>query len=78
MVVNGNEHVVEYNELFNIGFEEGDGGAIYSVSTTDEHPTKIIHTEYSVGDILFTPENNYLYLPLNYQQKIVIYEFSIK
>ncbi|CAZ94408.1 right-handed parallel beta-helix repeat-containing protein [Zobellia galactanivorans] len=30
MVVNGNDHLVEYNELFNIGYEEGDGGAIYS------------------------------------------------
>jgi len=52
------------------------GGAVYSVSTLDQHPTRIITTEYSVGDILFTPENGYLYLPLNYQKKIVIYQFS--
>ncbi len=30
MVVGDNEHVVEYNEFFNIGIEEGDGGCIYS------------------------------------------------
>ncbi|WP_303316705.1 right-handed parallel beta-helix repeat-containing protein [Flavivirga abyssicola] len=30
MVVKGNDHIIEYNELFNIGFDEGDGGAIYS------------------------------------------------
>ncbi len=30
VTVSGNDHVVEYNELFNIGYEEGDGGAIYA------------------------------------------------
>ncbi|MEM6673863.1 MAG: right-handed parallel beta-helix repeat-containing protein [Planctomycetota bacterium] len=30
ITVRGNDHLVELNELFNIGFEEGDGGAIYS------------------------------------------------
>ncbi|MEM9346644.1 MAG: right-handed parallel beta-helix repeat-containing protein [Planctomycetota bacterium] len=32
MVVGGNDHLVERNELFNIGYAEGDGGAIYSGS----------------------------------------------
>ncbi|MHC4692038.1 MAG: right-handed parallel beta-helix repeat-containing protein [Planctomycetota bacterium] len=30
MTVGDNDHLVEYNEFFNIGIEEGDGGAIYS------------------------------------------------
>lgn len=30
VTVNGNDHVLEYNELFDIGYREGDGGAIYS------------------------------------------------
>lgn len=30
MTVNGNDHLVELNEFFNIGFDEGDGGAVYS------------------------------------------------
>lgn len=30
MVVNGNDHTIELNELFNIGYEEGDGAAMYS------------------------------------------------
>lgn len=30
MVVRGNDHLIELNELFNIGFDEGDGGAIYA------------------------------------------------
>ena len=30
VTVRGNDHLVERNELFNIGYEEGDGGAIYS------------------------------------------------
>lgn len=74
----GNMDGLQRYDATNYIVSDWNGGAIYSVSTTDEHPTKIINTEYSVGDILFTPENNYLYLPLNYQQKIVIYQFSIK
>jgi hypothetical protein len=30
VTVSGNDHRIELNELFNIGFEEGDGGAIYA------------------------------------------------
>ncbi|NMH89867.1 right-handed parallel beta-helix repeat-containing protein [Flavivirga algicola] len=30
MIVKGNDHLIELNELFNIGYDEGDGGAIYS------------------------------------------------
>ena len=30
MIVNGNDQTVELNEVFNVGYEEGDGGAIYS------------------------------------------------
>ena len=30
MTINGNNHIVELNEFFNVGFEEGDGGAMYS------------------------------------------------
>lgn len=30
VVVNGNDHVVELNEFFNVGYDEGDGGAVYS------------------------------------------------
>ena len=30
MTVGDNDHLIEYNELFNIGIEEGDGGTIYS------------------------------------------------
>ncbi len=30
MIVRGNDHLIEFNELFNIGYDEGDGGAIYS------------------------------------------------
>jgi hypothetical protein len=30
MILGGNDHLVEGNEMFNIGFEEGDGGTIYT------------------------------------------------
>lgn len=30
MIVYGNDQTVELNEVFNVGYEEGDGGAIYS------------------------------------------------
>ncbi|MEM9238009.1 MAG: right-handed parallel beta-helix repeat-containing protein, partial [Verrucomicrobiota bacterium] len=30
VTVSGNDHLLELNELFNIGYEEGDGAAIYS------------------------------------------------
>lgn len=30
MTINGNDHLVELNEFFNVGFDEGDGGAMYS------------------------------------------------
>lgn len=30
VVVNGNDHVLERNEFFNVGYDEGDGGAVYS------------------------------------------------
>lgn len=30
VTVSGNDHLLELNELFNIGYDEGDGGAIYS------------------------------------------------
>jgi hypothetical protein len=30
MTLGGNDHKIELNEMFNIGIEEGDGGAIYS------------------------------------------------
>ncbi|RMH13836.1 MAG: right-handed parallel beta-helix repeat-containing protein [Planctomycetota bacterium] len=30
VTVSGNDHLIEFNELFNIGYDEGDGGAIYS------------------------------------------------
>ena len=28
--ISGNDHMIELNEMFNIGFEEGDGGAMYA------------------------------------------------
>ena len=30
VTVHGNDHLIELNELFNIGYDEGDGGAIYA------------------------------------------------
>lgn len=30
VVIHGNDHLLERNELFNVGFDEGDGGAMYS------------------------------------------------
>ncbi len=30
MVIRGNDHLIELNEFFNIGYEEGDGGAMYA------------------------------------------------
>ncbi|WP_208021483.1 right-handed parallel beta-helix repeat-containing protein [Flavicella sediminum] len=30
MIVNGNNQLLELNEFFNIGYDEGDGGAVYS------------------------------------------------
>jgi hypothetical protein len=30
MALSGNDHLIERNEMFNIGYEEGDGGTIYS------------------------------------------------
>ncbi|GEM_PF-39329 len=69
---------VQKYDAENFIVSDWNGGVVYSVSTADQHPTKIITSEYSVGDLLFMPENNRLYLPLNYQKKIMIYEFLIK
>ncbi|WP_303318328.1 family 16 glycoside hydrolase [Flavivirga abyssicola] len=30
MMIRGNEHIIERNEFFNIGYDEGDGGAMYA------------------------------------------------
>lgn len=30
MTINGNDHLIELNEFFNVGYDEGDGGAIYA------------------------------------------------
>lgn len=30
MTINGNDHLIELNEFFNVGFDEGDGGAMYA------------------------------------------------
>lgn len=30
MTIGGNDHLIEQNEMFNIGFDEGDGGAMYA------------------------------------------------
>jgi len=30
MMIRGNDHIIEENEFFNIGYEEGDGGAMYA------------------------------------------------
>ena len=30
MMINGNNHLIELNELFNVGYDEGDGGAMYA------------------------------------------------
>ena len=30
MMINGNDHIIELNEFFNIGYDEGDGGAMYA------------------------------------------------
>lgn len=30
VTINGNDHLLELNELFNIGYDEGDGGAMYA------------------------------------------------
>lgn len=30
MLISGNDHIIEKNELFNIGYDEGDGGAMYA------------------------------------------------
>ena len=30
MTISGNDHLLELNELFNIGYDEGDGGAMYA------------------------------------------------
>jgi Right handed beta helix region len=30
MIVNGNDQLIERNEFFNVGYDEGDGGAVYS------------------------------------------------
>lgn len=30
VTISGNDHLLEFNELFNIGYDEGDGGAMYA------------------------------------------------
>lgn len=49
-------------------------GAVYSVSK-DGHPTKIVSTEMSVGDICYMPKTGYLYLPMNFQSKVLVYKY---
>lgn len=43
IVFRGNDHRIERNELFNIGFEEGDGGAIYSGAEFWGYGTRLKH-----------------------------------
>lgn len=39
----GHEHVIERNELFNVGVEEGDGGAIYTGNAIWSYGNKVRH-----------------------------------
>ena len=34
VTVRGNDHLIELNELFNVGYDEGDGGAIYATNSS--------------------------------------------
>lgn len=43
IVFRGNDHLIERNELFNIGFEEGDGAAIYSGAQFWGYGTRLQH-----------------------------------
>ncbi|MBX2853325.1 MAG: right-handed parallel beta-helix repeat-containing protein [Phycisphaeraceae bacterium] len=43
IVFRGNDHLIERNELFNIGFEEGDGAAIYSGAEFWGYGTRLQH-----------------------------------
>ena len=43
LVFRGNDHLIELNEFFNIGFEEGDGATIYSGAEFWGYGTKIKH-----------------------------------
>ncbi|MEM6259873.1 MAG: right-handed parallel beta-helix repeat-containing protein [Planctomycetota bacterium] len=43
IVFRGNDHRIERNELFNIGFEEGDGAAIYSGAEFWGYGTRLKH-----------------------------------
>jgi sugar lactone lactonase YvrE len=52
-------------------------GAILAVSK-EGHPTKVLSTEMSVGDICFIEESGLLFLPMNYQNRMHIYQFKAK
>lgn len=43
LVFRGNDHLIEKNEFFNIGFEEGDGATIYSGAQFWGYGTRIQH-----------------------------------
>lgn len=43
IVFRGNDHLIERNELFNIGFEEGDGAAIYTGAEFWGYGTRLKH-----------------------------------
>ncbi|MGC6427270.1 MAG: right-handed parallel beta-helix repeat-containing protein [Akkermansiaceae bacterium] len=43
LVFKGNDHLIEQNEFFNIGFEEGDGATIYTGAQFWGYGTKIKH-----------------------------------
>ncbi len=46
MTISGNDHIIELNEMFNIGFEEGDGGAMYSGGDLTGYGTVYRHNFY--------------------------------
>ncbi|MHC4402795.1 MAG: right-handed parallel beta-helix repeat-containing protein [Planctomycetota bacterium] len=54
IVVSGNDHVLEKNEIFNVGFEEGDGGTIYAATGMWTHGNVYRHN--FLHHIMCTPE----------------------
>lgn len=50
MMVRGNEQRIERNEFFNIGFEEGDGGAVYSGNDLTGYGNLYRHNFFSPSD----------------------------
>ncbi|MFR9640588.1 MAG: right-handed parallel beta-helix repeat-containing protein [Rikenellaceae bacterium] len=57
LIVNGNDQLIEKNEIFNVGYEEGDGGAVYSGADMAGYGNVYRHN--FIHHLMRTPDKKY-------------------